>query len=71
MLLDEPLEPDTRYFVVVEGVTNIHGMPGGGGSAPFRTPARPAAAPDPPVDPDPPGEPPPDTSSHGSGITRP
>jgi hypothetical protein len=56
VLLEAPLEPDTRYFVVVEGVINIQGVPGGGGTASFRT----AATARPPADPAPPGDPPPD-----------
>jgi hypothetical protein len=57
LVLPGPLVPETEYFVVVEDVTNIHGVPGGGGSAPFRTPRR-------PPDPAPPeaDQPPPDDS---------
>jgi hypothetical protein len=52
LLLPEPLEPATNYYVVVTGVTNIHGLTGGGGTASFRTPAEER----PPVpDPDPEG----------------
>lgn len=47
LLLPRPLEPDEAYYVVVEGVTNIQGVPDGGGTRPFQTPARP-----PPPDPD-------------------
>jgi hypothetical protein len=65
LLLADPLEPDTRYLVVVADVTNIHGIPGGGGSASFTTPARPAVAPDPPPDAGPPAAAPPDTTSGG------
>jgi len=55
--LPRPLQPETAYYVVVDGVTNIQGVPGGGGTAPFQTPApRPPPAPDEPdpdaVDPD-------------------
>jgi hypothetical protein len=35
-----PLEPKTRFRVVVERIKNINGLAGGGGSAPFETPAR-------------------------------
>ncbi|MEJ2186935.1 MAG: carboxypeptidase-like regulatory domain-containing protein, partial [Gemmatimonadota bacterium] len=34
----KPLLPDTVYVVVVHGITNINDLPGGGGSAHFRTP---------------------------------
>ncbi len=37
----QPLLPDTAYVVVVTGVTNINNLPGGGGSARFRTPTPP------------------------------
>lgn len=37
-----PLPPETRFLVRVEGVRNIHGLDGGGGTAEFTTPARPA-----------------------------
>lgn len=37
-----PLPPETRFLVRVEGIRNIHGLSGGGGSAEFTTPARPA-----------------------------
>lgn len=33
----QPLLPDTRYRMVVEGLPNIAGLQGGGGAAPFRT----------------------------------
>lgn len=56
LVVPVPLVPDTEYFVVVEGVTNIHGLAGGGGTASFRTPPRP---PDPPPEDD---QPPPDES---------
>jgi hypothetical protein len=68
--LPGPLEPETSYFVVVTGVTNIQGVPEGGGRASFRTPAAPdpppapaapPPAPDPaapPPDPDPDAPPP-------------
>jgi hypothetical protein len=42
LLLDRRLEPETSYFVVVEGVSNIQGVTGGGGTAAFTMPARPA-----------------------------
>jgi hypothetical protein len=56
LLLGAPLEPDTRHYVVMDGLTNIRGVPGGGGTAPFRSPPpRPAEpAPDDPGEPDPP-----------------
>lgn len=71
LLLTDLLEPETRYLVVVEGVTNIHGISGGGGSASFTTPAPPPPPPDPPPAPDPPAEPPPDTTSGGGGLRVP
>lgn len=64
LVLTEPLRPETRYLVEVTGVVNIRCVPGGGGQARFRTPARPdtTAAP-PPADSLPPqAPPPPDTS---------
>lgn len=52
------LTPGAAYFVVVEGVTNIQGVEGGGGTAPFQMPA-----PDPtPPDTTPPDTTPPDTA---------
>ncbi|MGQ0562198.1 MAG: Ig-like domain-containing protein [Gemmatimonadota bacterium] len=35
------LEPGTRYRVIVSGIRNIVGLPGGGGTTIFQTPARP------------------------------
>jgi hypothetical protein len=63
--LDTALEWETAYFVVVADVANIHGVPGGGGTASFRTPPapeQPADAPPAEVPPDevPPDEVPPD-----------
>lgn len=37
-----PLPPETRFVVRVEGVRNIHGLGGGGGSSEFTTPKHPA-----------------------------
>ncbi|MBW3552455.1 MAG: carboxypeptidase regulatory-like domain-containing protein [Gemmatimonadetes bacterium] len=64
LVLPDRLAPGTPYFVEVTGVVNIRGIPGGGGQAEFRTPARPdTAAPPPPGDSVPPQAPPPaDTS---------
>lgn len=65
LVLPEPLEPETRYYVQVSDVTNIHGVSGGGGTAAFRTPQAPrpeetVPPPDeatpPPDDATPPGE---------------
>jgi hypothetical protein len=59
------LTPGSAYFVVVEGVTNIQGVPGGGGTASFQMPAPPDPPPEdppPPQDPPPPASPPPDTT---------
>lgn len=42
LLLTDPLLPDTAYYVEVEGVVNIRGIPGGGGTAPFVAPPPPA-----------------------------
>jgi hypothetical protein len=36
-----PLLPDTAYVVRIEDVTNIQGVPGGGGTAAFVTPTPP------------------------------
>lgn len=41
LLLQAPLAPESVYYVVVEGVTNINGVPGGGGSARFQMPSAP------------------------------
>ena len=41
LTLDRPLPPDSVYLVTVDGVTNIHGIPGGGGSAELRMPPQP------------------------------
>jgi hypothetical protein len=54
-----PLSPGTEYRVEVEGVTNIQGVPGGGGSDEFETPRAP----------EPPAEVPPDTAS-AAGASR-
>jgi hypothetical protein len=51
LALPMTLIPGTAYFVVVEGVTNIQGVPGGGGTASFQVPALPDP---PPAEPDPP-----------------
>lgn len=40
LIMPDPLQPDTMYVVRVEGLVNIRGVPGGGGSARFRTPPR-------------------------------
>jgi len=37
-----PLPPGARFLVRVEGIRNIHGLVGGGGTAEFTTPAPPA-----------------------------
>jgi hypothetical protein len=60
LVLPAPLAVETAYYVVVEDLVNIRGIPGGGGTATFRTLA--ARAPEPEPDPEPPepdGEPPP------------
>ena len=44
-----PLQPRTRYRVLISGVTNIFGLPNGGGSVEFTTPAFTSAPP--PADP--------------------
>lgn len=36
----QPLLPRTRYRVIVQGAVNIAGIPGGGGTTTFETPAR-------------------------------
>lgn len=51
LVLQSPLQPDSAYYVVVEEVTNIRGIPGGGGTAPFRMPPPPPPDTTPPVDP--------------------
>ena len=38
LVLDGPLEPEVVYTVEVTGVTNINGIPGGGGETDFETP---------------------------------
>lgn len=40
-----PLPPRTKYVVTVDGVVNVNGLPKGGGSAPFQTPAPPRQRP--------------------------
>jgi hypothetical protein len=57
------LTPGTAYFVVVEGVTNIQGIPGGGGTASFQVPALPDP---PPADPMPPDTTPPEPTPPGT-----
>ncbi|MEX2531513.1 MAG: Ig-like domain-containing protein [Gemmatimonadota bacterium] len=49
LVLNRPLDWATPYRVELEGVTNLHGLPGGGGEADFVTPEEPV--PDPEVDP--------------------
>lgn len=46
MILPAPLVPGAEYTVVVEGVTNIRRIPGGGGTARFQAPPRPEPPPD-------------------------
>lgn len=46
LLVPGLLRPDSAYYVVVEGVTNIQGLPGGGGSVPFVAPPAPEPPPD-------------------------
>jgi hypothetical protein len=41
----QPLLPGTRYRISIGGVRNIIGLPNGGGTTTFETPARPRAAP--------------------------
>jgi hypothetical protein len=62
------LTPGTAYFVVVEGVTNIQGIPGGGGTAAFQVPALPDPPPPDAMPPDttPPDPPPPDPPPSGT-----
>jgi hypothetical protein len=57
LVLPAPLAAETAYYVVVEDLVNIRGVPGGGGTTTFRTPA--ARPPEPEPDPEPP-EPEPD-----------
>jgi hypothetical protein len=57
LVLPAPLAAETAYYVVVEDLVNIRGVPGGGGTATFRTPA--ARPPEPEPEPEPP-EPEPD-----------
>ncbi|NIQ57781.1 MAG: hypothetical protein GWN71_31610 [Gammaproteobacteria bacterium] len=59
MLLPAPLTPDSTYIVVVEGVTNIRDVPGGGGTARFVAPPLPP----------PPEAPPPDTTAGDTAAT--
>jgi hypothetical protein len=46
LILDRPLEPETAYLVEVEGVTNLNGVPGGGGEVTFVTPEEPEVDPE-------------------------
>jgi hypothetical protein len=64
LVMPEALTPGEAYFVVVEGVTNIQGVPGGGGTAPFQMP--PPPDPPPPQDPPPPDPAPADTTPPGT-----
>lgn len=52
-----PLPPATRFVIRVDGIRNIHGLVGGGGTAEFATPARPASPDTVPADSIPPGAP--------------
>jgi hypothetical protein len=47
LVLTGPLEPGATYTVVVEGVVNLHGLPGGGGEVTLEVPAPPEPDPDP------------------------
>jgi hypothetical protein len=47
LLLSEPLLPEVTYRVVVEDVTNINGVPGGGGEVEVEGPAEPEEDPPP------------------------
>jgi hypothetical protein len=64
LVMPGALTPGEAYFVVVEGVTNIQGVPGGGGTAPFQMP--PPPDPPPPQDPSPPDPAPADTTPPGT-----
>ncbi len=74
LVLAGPLEPEASYTVVVEGVVNLHGIPGGGGEVILAVPAPPEPDPDPEgSDPDgedpevpPPPSPPADTVPGGT-----
>ncbi|TVP78109.1 MAG: carboxypeptidase regulatory-like domain-containing protein [Gemmatimonadales bacterium] len=48
VLLEGPLTWEAEYRIVVEELTNLHGIPGGGGEATFESPSEP----DDPEDPD-------------------
>ncbi|MDX1674294.1 MAG: Ig-like domain-containing protein [Longimicrobiales bacterium] len=71
VVFPEPLIPDTTYQVQVEGLVNIRGLPGGGGTAPFRSPVPPppdtTAAPDSAAAPADTAGAPPDTVTGGGG----
>jgi hypothetical protein len=45
-ILDSPLEPEVTYEVRVEGVTNLNGVPGGGGEMPVEGPTPPEDPPE-------------------------
>lgn len=61
LVLDRPLEPEVAYRALVENVTNINGVPDGGGEAGFTRPAPPEEEPpeEEPPEEDPPDEDPP------------
>jgi hypothetical protein len=70
LILGEPVEPATTYRVVVEGVRNLHGIPGGGGEVELPIPERPPE----PEEEEPeeaPPPPPPDTAGIASAEVRP
>ncbi len=60
-VLSRPLLPDLTYRLVAQGVTNVNGIPNGGGEVEFESPPEPpdpvAPDPDPDLDPDPVGDP--------------
>ena len=64
LVLTDPLRPETAYLVEARGVVTIRGVPGGGGVARFRTPAR-EAPPDQPTGPTLPDSVPPPPDSAG------
>jgi hypothetical protein len=66
LLVPGLLRPDSAYYVVVTGVTNIRGVAGGGGSAPFVAPPAPEPPDSVPADSVPPE--PADTIPSGEGV---